>query len=75
LTADGHSPAPGVRATGSLPALIRGGKITVKGGSGQVDPDGTLHSVGAGGGMTLTAVGRLLGTRVRNVQSVRRMRR
>jgi hypothetical protein len=30
-------------------------------GSGQVDPDGTLHSVGAGGGMTLTAVGRLLG--------------
>lgn len=48
--------------TGSLPAMITGGKITVKGGSGQVEPDGTLHSVGAGGGMTLTAVGRLLGT-------------
>jgi hypothetical protein len=47
--------------TGSLPAMITGGKIVVKGGSGQVDPDGTLHSVGAGGGMTLTAVGRLLG--------------
>ena len=47
--------------TGSLPAMITGGKIIVKGGSGQVDPDGTLHSVGAGGGMTLTAVGRLLG--------------
>jgi hypothetical protein len=51
----------GCSHTGSLPALIRGGKIIVKGGSGQVDPDGTLHSVGAGGGMTLTAVGRLLG--------------
>jgi hypothetical protein len=47
--------------TGSLPAMIRGGKIIVRGGSGQVDPDGTLHSVGAGNGMTLTAVGRLLG--------------
>jgi hypothetical protein len=47
--------------TGSLPAMITGGRIIVKGGSGQVDPDGTLHSVGAGGGMTLTAVGRLLG--------------
>jgi hypothetical protein len=48
--------------TGSLPAVITGGKIIVKGGSGQVDPDGTLHSVGAGGGMTLTAVGRLSGS-------------
>ena len=47
--------------TGSLPAMITGGRIIVKGGSGQVDPDGTLHSVGAGGGMTLTAVGRLSG--------------
>lgn len=51
----------GCRHTGSLPAMITGGKIIVKGGSGQVDPDGTLHSVGAGGGMTLTAVGRLSG--------------
>jgi hypothetical protein len=51
----------GCTHTGSLPALITSGKIIVKGGSGQVDPDGTLHSVGAGGGMTLTAVGRLLG--------------
>jgi hypothetical protein len=47
--------------TGSLPAMIVGGKIIIKGGSGQVDPDGTLHSVGAGNGMTLTAVGRLSG--------------
>jgi hypothetical protein len=47
--------------TGSLPAVIRRGKIIVRGGSGMVDPDGTLHSVGAGGGMTLTAVGQLSG--------------
>jgi hypothetical protein len=47
--------------TGSLPAMISGGKILIRGGSGQVDPDGTLHSVGAGNGMTLTAVGQLSG--------------
>jgi hypothetical protein len=47
--------------TGSLPATIRKGKIIVRGGSGMVSPDGTLHSVGAGGGMTLTAVGQLSG--------------
>lgn len=48
--------------TGSLPAKIVGGKIIVRGGSGQVDPDGALHSVGAGNGMTLTADGQLSGT-------------
>jgi hypothetical protein len=42
--------------------MIVGGRIIIKGGSGQVDPDGMLHSVGAGNGMTLTAVGRLSGT-------------
>ena len=47
--------------SGSVPARIVDGKIFVKGGSGQVDPDGTLHSVGAGNGMTLTAVGQLSG--------------
>ncbi|SDS25713.1 hypothetical protein [Bradyrhizobium canariense] len=47
--------------TGSLPAVIRRGKIIVRGGSGFVEPDGTLHSVGAGGGMTLTAIGALSG--------------
>jgi hypothetical protein len=51
----------GCRHTGSLPALIIEGKIVVRSGSGQVDPDGTLHSVGAGNGMTLSAVGRLSG--------------
>jgi len=47
--------------TGSLPARIVGGKIIIRRGSGQVDSDGTLHSVGAGNGMTLTAVGQLSG--------------
>jgi hypothetical protein len=47
--------------TGSLPAKIVGGKIIIRGGSGHVDPDGTLHSVGAGNGMTLTAFGQLSG--------------
>jgi hypothetical protein len=47
--------------TGSLPASIVSGKIIIRGGSGQVDPDGTLHSVGARNGMTLTAVGQLSG--------------
>jgi hypothetical protein len=51
----------GCRHTGSLVALIIDGKIVVRGGSGQVDPDGTLHSVGAAKGMTLNAVGRLSG--------------
>jgi hypothetical protein len=51
----------GCPKTGSLPATIRKGRIIVRGGSGMVDPDGTLHSVGAGGGMTLTAVGQLSG--------------
>jgi len=51
----------GCSHTGSLPAIIRNGKIIVRGGGGLVSPDGTLHSVGAGGGMTLTAVGQLFG--------------
>ncbi len=46
---------------GSVSAKIVGGKIFVTGGGGQVDPDGTLHSVGAGNGITLTAVGQLSG--------------
>jgi hypothetical protein len=46
---------------GSVSAKIIGGKIFVRGGGGRVDPDGTLHSVGAGNGITLTAVGQLSG--------------
>jgi hypothetical protein len=49
----------GCKNTGSLPATIKQGRIIIRGGSGQVSPDGTLHSVGAGGGMTLTAEGHL----------------
>jgi hypothetical protein len=33
----------GCRHTGSLPAMITGGRIIVRGGSGQVDPDGTFN--------------------------------
>ena len=51
----------GCSHTGSLPATIRKGQIIISGGGGFVGPDGTLHSVGAGGGMTLTAVGQLSG--------------
>ena len=41
----------GCTNTGSIGAMIRHGRIIVRGGSGKVDPDGTLHSVGAGNGM------------------------
>ena len=51
----------GCRYTGSLPATIKHGKVIVRGGAGQVDPDGFIHTVGAGAGMTLTAEGRLDG--------------
>ena len=51
----------GCTHTGSLRATIRRGRIIVRGGSGTVSPDGTLHSVGAGSGMTLTSVGTLTG--------------
>lgn len=51
----------GCSHTGTLPAIITGGRIIIQGGSGQVGPDGTLHSVGAGNGMTLSAVGHLSG--------------
>jgi len=45
--------------TGSVSAVIKRGKIIVKDGGGHVSADGTLRSVGAGGGMTLTAQGHL----------------
>jgi hypothetical protein len=51
----------GCRYTGSLPARIVGGRLIFRGGRGQVEPDGTVHSVGAGNGMTFTAVGQLSG--------------
>jgi hypothetical protein len=51
----------GCRGAGSVPATIKGGKVMVRGGGGNVIPDGIIHTVGAGNGMTLTAEGRLSG--------------
>jgi hypothetical protein len=51
----------GCRGAGSVSAIIKGGKVIVRGGGGNVTPDGIIHTVGAGNGMTLTAEGRLSG--------------
>ena len=58
----------GCRYTGSLPATIKHGKVIVRRVAGQVDPDGFIHTVGAGGGMTLTAEGR---DRLRHFRAIR----
>ena len=49
----------GCRGAGSVSAIIKGGKVIVRGGGGNVTPDGIIHTVGAGNGLTLTAEGRL----------------
>jgi hypothetical protein len=51
----------GCRGAGSVMAVIKNGKVIVRGGGGNVTPDGIIHTVGAGNGMTLTAEGRLTG--------------
>jgi hypothetical protein len=51
----------GCRGAGAVAAVIKGGKVIVRGGGGNVTPDGIIHTVGAGNGMTLTAEGRLSG--------------
>ena len=51
----------GCRGAGAVAAMIKGGKVIVRGGGGNVTPDGIIHTVGAGNGMTLTAEGRLSG--------------
>ena len=51
----------GCKGAGSVSAVIKGGKVIVRGGGGNVTPDGIIHTVGAGNGMTLTAEGRLSG--------------
>jgi hypothetical protein len=51
----------GCRGAGSVSALIKGGRVIVRGGGGNVTPDGIIHTVGAGNRMTLTAEGRLSG--------------
>lgn len=51
----------GCRGAGSVVATIKNGKVIVRGGGGNVTPDGIIHTVGAGNGLTLTAEGRLSG--------------
>jgi hypothetical protein len=51
----------GCRGAGSVAAVIKDGKVIVRGGGGNVTPDGVIHTVGAGNRMTLTAEGRLSG--------------
>jgi hypothetical protein len=51
----------GCRGAGSVSAVIKSGKVIVRGGGGNVTPDGIIHTVGAGNRMTLTAEGRLSG--------------
>ena len=51
----------GCKGAGSVSAVIKGGKVLVRGGGGNVTPDGIIHTVGAGNGLTLTAEGRLSG--------------
>lgn len=52
----------GCRFTGSIGATIKDGRVIVRGRQWDGRP-GTLHKMGAGGGMTLTAEGRLDGLR------------
>jgi hypothetical protein len=51
----------GCHSSGVLPAIISHGKLIVPNGSGRVDPDGTINTIGYANGVTQTAVGRLLG--------------
>jgi hypothetical protein len=51
----------GCRGAGSVLAVIKDGKVIVRGGGGNVTTDGIIHTVGAGNGLTLTAEGRLAG--------------
>jgi hypothetical protein len=46
---------------GSVMAVIKNGQVIVRGGGGNVTPDGIIHTVGAGNGLTQTAEGRLSG--------------
>jgi len=51
----------GCRGAGTVFATIKNGQVIVRRGGGNVTPDGIIHTVGAGNGMTLTAEGRLSG--------------
>jgi hypothetical protein len=51
----------GCRGAGSVAAVIKDGRVIVRGGGGNVTPDRIIHTVGAGNRLTLTAEGRLSG--------------
>lgn len=51
----------GCGTQGSVPATIKNGIVIVRGGGGNVTPDGIIHTVGAANGLTLTAEGHLSG--------------
>src|SRR3984885_4215680 len=51
----------GCRGAGSVSAVIRDGRVIVRGGGGNVTPDGIIHTVDAGNGLTLPAGGGLSG--------------
>jgi hypothetical protein len=51
----------GCRSSGVLPATVAHGKVIVQNGSGRVDPDGTINTIGYANGVTQIAVGRLSG--------------
>ena len=51
----------GCRGAGSVSAVIKDGRVIVRGGGGNVTPDRIIHTVGAGNRLTLTAEGRLSG--------------
>src|SRR5271154_1503885 len=40
----------GCKGAGSVSAIIKDGKVIVRGGGGQVTPEGIIHTVGAGNG-------------------------
>jgi hypothetical protein len=59
FTGGGYRGAGSVSAV--ISAVIKDGRVIVRSGGGNVTPDGIIHTVGAGNGLTLTAEGRLSG--------------
>jgi hypothetical protein len=51
----------GCSGEGTTVAIISGGRFVTQFNSGAVSPNGTIHSAGAGNGLTFTATGRLVG--------------
>ena len=51
----------GCPGAGTVATVISGGRFATKQSSGSVSPSGAIHSAGAGGGLTFTGTGRLVG--------------